>query len=155
MAEVSEEINRSNTICHYKRFPGFLRANCNACRVGFPKLVDLLRLFAEYGLTSRAVKPVGEVDRATIARSTRRIRERLRSIPPTLVFPTMLGAGSFSNMSSEMKQTSIQWRASRKRSRTPFIQPTILGKSTNERRNGVSEALCTITSMRRMFSPLL
>ena|ERR1039458_6054327 len=50
MAEVSEEINRSNTICHYKRFPGFLRANCNACRVGFPKLVDLLRLFAEYGL---------------------------------------------------------------------------------------------------------
>src|ERR1035438_6415471 len=51
MAEVSEEINRSNTICHYKRFSGFLRANCNACRVGFPKMVGLLHLFAEYGLT--------------------------------------------------------------------------------------------------------
>jgi len=50
MTEVSEEINRSNTICHYKRFSGFLRANCNACRVEFPKMVDLLRLFAEYGL---------------------------------------------------------------------------------------------------------
>jgi len=54
MAEVSEEINRSDTICHYKRFYGFLRANYNACRVGFLKMVDLLRLFAEYGLEHNA-----------------------------------------------------------------------------------------------------
>jgi hypothetical protein len=57
MTEVSEEINRSDTICHYKRFYGFLRANCNAYRVGFPKMVDLLRLFAEYGLTALAHWP--------------------------------------------------------------------------------------------------
>jgi len=58
MTEVSEEINRSDTICHYKRFYGFLRANCNACRGGFPKMVDLLRLFAEYGLTRRCRVPM-------------------------------------------------------------------------------------------------
>jgi len=57
MAEVSEEINRSDTICHYKRFYGFLRANYNACRVGFLKMVDLLRLFAEYGLTPAPLPP--------------------------------------------------------------------------------------------------
>ena len=32
---------------------------------------------------------MGEVEKATIARAARRMRERLRSTPPTLVFPTI------------------------------------------------------------------
>jgi hypothetical protein len=50
MAKASELINRSNTICHYKRFSGFSKANCNACNVGAFKMVELLHLFAENGL---------------------------------------------------------------------------------------------------------
>ena len=50
MAEVSEEINRSNTICHYKRFSGFLRANCNGCRAGVSKMANYYISGAENGL---------------------------------------------------------------------------------------------------------
>src|ERR1039457_3361413 len=50
MTEVSDSINSLDTICHYKRFSGFLEPNCNGCRVGFYQMVDLLRLFAENGL---------------------------------------------------------------------------------------------------------
>jgi hypothetical protein len=50
MAKASEWINRPNTICHYKRFSGFSKANCNACNVGAFKMVELLHLFAENGL---------------------------------------------------------------------------------------------------------
>jgi hypothetical protein len=51
MTEVLEQIKRPNTICHYTRFWRLSKANCNRCRVGFPNMGDLLRLFAEYGLT--------------------------------------------------------------------------------------------------------
>ena len=50
MAEVSEEINRSNMICHYKRFSGFLRANCNGCRAGVFKMANYYISGAENGL---------------------------------------------------------------------------------------------------------
>src|ERR1035441_2339145 len=50
MAKASELINRSNTICHYKRFSGFSEPNCNGCNAGDSKMVELLHLFAESGL---------------------------------------------------------------------------------------------------------
>ena len=50
MTEASELINRSNTICHYTRFPGFSDPNCNGCNGHDPKMVELLHLFAENGL---------------------------------------------------------------------------------------------------------
>src|ERR1019366_9398322 len=52
MAKESELINRSNTICHYKRFSGFLEPNCNGCNAGDSKMVEILHLFAESGLTA-------------------------------------------------------------------------------------------------------
>ena len=51
MEEASESINRSNTICHYTGFSGFSEPNCNGCNVGDPKMVELLHLCAENGLT--------------------------------------------------------------------------------------------------------
>ena len=59
MAEVSEEINRSNTICHYTGFYGFSKPNCNGCNVGDPKMVELLHLCAENGLMSYGVDSGG------------------------------------------------------------------------------------------------
>ena len=47
MAEASELINGSKTICHYTRFLGFSEPNCNGCNVGNPKMIELLHLFAE------------------------------------------------------------------------------------------------------------
>src|ERR1019366_2215298 len=52
MAKASELINRSNTICHYKCFSGFSEPNCNGCNDGDSKMVELLHLFAENGLTA-------------------------------------------------------------------------------------------------------
>src|ERR1039458_8096860 len=52
MPEATGSINRSNTICHYTRFFRFLESNCNGSNVGDPKMVELLHLFAENGLTS-------------------------------------------------------------------------------------------------------
>src|ERR1017187_4606273 len=51
MPEATGSINRSNTICHYTRFFRFLESNCNGSNVGDPKMVELLHLFAENGLT--------------------------------------------------------------------------------------------------------
>src|ERR1035437_3569774 len=51
MPEATGSINRSNTICHYTRFFRFLESNCNGCNVGDPKMVELLHLFAEDGLS--------------------------------------------------------------------------------------------------------
>jgi hypothetical protein len=50
MTEVSEWIKRSNTICHYTRFGDFQVPNSTSCHIGYLKMVDLLRLFAEYRL---------------------------------------------------------------------------------------------------------
>jgi len=47
MAEASEWINTSDTICHYKRFFGFSQPNYNGCHAGDSKMVELLHLFAE------------------------------------------------------------------------------------------------------------
>src|ERR1035441_9161668 len=47
MTEASELINGSNPICHYTRFSGFSKPNCNSCNVGDTKMVELLHLFAE------------------------------------------------------------------------------------------------------------
>src|SRR5271157_1243132 len=47
MPKASELINRSNTICHYKRFSEFSEPNCNGCNDGDSKMVELLHLFAE------------------------------------------------------------------------------------------------------------
>jgi hypothetical protein len=52
MTEVSAQIKRSNTICHYTRFLRFSEAKSISCLIGFSKMVNLLRLFAEYGLAS-------------------------------------------------------------------------------------------------------
>ena len=52
MTEVSAQIKRSNTICHYTRFLRFSKAKSISCLIGFSKMVNLLRLFAEYGLAS-------------------------------------------------------------------------------------------------------
>src|SRR5271157_1705770 len=51
MPKASELINRSNTICHYKRFSEFSEPNCNGCNDGDSKMVELLHLFAENRLT--------------------------------------------------------------------------------------------------------
>src|ERR1700704_3636453 len=50
MAEGSELINRSLTICHYTSSWRISKANCNGSRFTSSEIVDLLRLFAEYGL---------------------------------------------------------------------------------------------------------
>ena len=55
MAELSEQIHRSTEICHYRRFSGFSRANCNACHAADPKISELLHLFAENGLINPLV----------------------------------------------------------------------------------------------------
>jgi hypothetical protein len=60
MTEVSAWIKRSDTICHYKRFLEFSEANSISCRIGFPKTVDLLRLFAESGLKRPTQQPTQE-----------------------------------------------------------------------------------------------
>src|ERR1700693_794322 len=125
-----------------------------ACRDVYAASGKPPRLWA-FLATSPAVNPVGEVDNDTIARMVRRMRERFRSTPPTLVLLTMLGAGSSSSIWSAIKQASTQCKALRKRPITSFVHATVLGKFSNLRRNGVSEALCTITSMRRTFSPWL
>src|ERR1039457_4177059 len=52
MPKASELINRSNTICHYKRFSGFSEPNCNGCNDGYSKMVELLHLFPESRLTA-------------------------------------------------------------------------------------------------------
>jgi hypothetical protein len=52
MAEASEMFNRSNTICHYKRFSGFSESNCNGCNVEDSKMVELLHLLAENRLST-------------------------------------------------------------------------------------------------------
>src|SRR5271157_288361 len=56
MPKASELINRSNTICHYKRFSEFSEPNCNGCNDGDSKMVELLHLFAENRLTPRSDK---------------------------------------------------------------------------------------------------
>jgi hypothetical protein len=47
MTEVLEEIKGRDTICHYKHFCSFSATNSIVSRVGFSKMVNLLRLFAE------------------------------------------------------------------------------------------------------------
>lgn len=49
MTEVSEEINKANTICHYRRFSGSWRANSNRGNAEDSKIVDFPRMFAENG----------------------------------------------------------------------------------------------------------
>lgn len=56
MTEVSEWIKRSNTICHYTRFGDFQVPNSTSCHIGYLKMVDLLRLFAEYRLMLRIAR---------------------------------------------------------------------------------------------------
>src|ERR1017187_1346671 len=57
MPKASELINRSNTICHYKRFSGFSEPNCNGCHDGYSKMVELLHLFAENRLVQWDTSP--------------------------------------------------------------------------------------------------
>src|ERR1035437_9960684 len=44
-------------MCPYTRFFRLLESNCNGCNVGDPKMVELLHLFAENGLSSSASAP--------------------------------------------------------------------------------------------------
>ena len=61
MPKASELINRSNTICHYKRFSGFSEPNCNGCNDGYSKMVELLHLFAENRLIQDSAFPYLEL----------------------------------------------------------------------------------------------
>src|ERR1051326_8891827 len=80
MTEEPGLINRSNTICHYTHFPGFSDPNCNRCNSHEPKMVELLHLFAENGLSLRLV----QAHRVTLTLSNARgacLRVFLRKSP--------------------------------------------------------------------------
>ncbi len=56
MTDVSKEINKASTICQNKRFSGFWRANSNRCNAEDSRIVNFPRMFAENGLTRKALK---------------------------------------------------------------------------------------------------
>src|ERR1035441_5738209 len=86
-----------------------------------------------FSASSEAVNPVGAVDNARTASATRRILGLLKSIPPTLVFPTWVGSGNFSRVSSDTRQASRHPTAFRNRSRIPRRRVTISPKHGSDR----------------------